>query len=96
MDFNDSLIEGPQLLSQSKENEEDDDDGFLEIAEELDLNENAEKMEREKYETTPKSENNVSTKRKSKLTLNRDRRQSTTPAPPLTLPRCKYFLLLTL
>ena len=43
LDFNDSLIEGPQFLSQSKENNEDGNDEFLETAEELDLNENAEK-----------------------------------------------------
>ena len=42
--------------------------------------------------TRPKYENNVSTKRKSRLTLGRDQGQSTTPAPP----QCKYFLLLTL
>ena len=53
-------------------------------------------LTRPKYETTPTSENNESTKRKSRLTLGRDQGQSTTPAPPLTLPKCKYFLLLTL
>ena len=50
-------------------------------------------------ETSPTTfESNASTVkvRKSKLTLGRRQSTHAPPAPPLVLPRCKYYLLLTL